>query len=489
MAELAEVLRDGPGVILVRGAVPVDVVDRTRAVLEEILDEQRSTSNATGDHFAMAGTNDRIWNALEKLAVASPECFVDYYSSASIALASEAWLGPGYQITSQINIVNPGGVAQSPHRDYHLGFMSDEAAAAFPVHTHLLSPLLTLQGAVAHCDMPVESGPTKVLPHSHKYPPGLRGLEAARGDRAVRGEPRPAPARAGRRRVLQPGRLPRRRFEPHRPPAPHGQPAPGGQRVRPLHRGRRPRPHERSPCTRRCWRVRRPDGRPTRCSAWSPPRPRGTRSRPTSTATRRSVGWHRHRRPTSSAGRSPSDGSPTAWRGAVADARRAPEDVVTVADCTGLLRRPSQHRRRARGAGRHGHPAGHVPERVRDRAGGGGVRRRRRARRGGRSGAASGADGRDRHGAAPRLGHRDDPPGRGARPPRPHHRRVPAARRRAAGGRRTRGRLLRCGRRQRPHLERAREARDGVARLLRRLLRQRGRGAGVRGVARARPTR
>jgi ectoine hydroxylase-related dioxygenase (phytanoyl-CoA dioxygenase family) len=172
MAELAEVLRDGPGVILVRGAVPVDVVDRTRAVLEEFLDEQRSTSNATGDHFAMAGTNDRIWNALEKLAVASPECFVDYYSSASIALASEAWLGPGYQITSQINIVNPGGVAQSPHRDYHLGFMSDEAAAAFPVHTHLLSPLLTLQGAVAHCDMPVESGPTKVLPHSHKYPPG-----------------------------------------------------------------------------------------------------------------------------------------------------------------------------------------------------------------------------------------------------------------------------------------------------------------------------
>ena len=29
--------------------------------------------------------------------------------------------------------------------------------------------MLTLQGAVAHCDMPVESGPTLYLPHSHKY--------------------------------------------------------------------------------------------------------------------------------------------------------------------------------------------------------------------------------------------------------------------------------------------------------------------------------
>ena len=32
--------------------------------------------------------------------------------------------------------------------------------------------MLTLQGAVAHCDMPLESGPTLYLPHSHKYAPG-----------------------------------------------------------------------------------------------------------------------------------------------------------------------------------------------------------------------------------------------------------------------------------------------------------------------------
>jgi ectoine hydroxylase-related dioxygenase (phytanoyl-CoA dioxygenase family) len=37
---------------------------------------------------------------------------------------------------------------------------------------HRLSPVLTLQGAVAHSDMPVETGPTMYLPHSQKYLPG-----------------------------------------------------------------------------------------------------------------------------------------------------------------------------------------------------------------------------------------------------------------------------------------------------------------------------
>jgi ectoine hydroxylase-related dioxygenase (phytanoyl-CoA dioxygenase family) len=32
--------------------------------------------------------------------------------------------------------------------------------------------VLTLQGAVAHSDMPVESGPTMYLPYSHAYEPG-----------------------------------------------------------------------------------------------------------------------------------------------------------------------------------------------------------------------------------------------------------------------------------------------------------------------------
>jgi len=65
--------------------------------------------------------------------------------------------------------VNPGGEAQVPHCDYHLGFMTNERAAQFPIHAHRASPVLTLQGAIAHGDMPVESGPTMFLPGSHRY--------------------------------------------------------------------------------------------------------------------------------------------------------------------------------------------------------------------------------------------------------------------------------------------------------------------------------
>ena len=41
--------------------------------------------------------------------------------------------------------------------------------AQFPAHIHAVSPTLTLQGAVAHCDMPVETGPTMLLPFSQQF--------------------------------------------------------------------------------------------------------------------------------------------------------------------------------------------------------------------------------------------------------------------------------------------------------------------------------
>ena len=172
-AELVRALTDGPGVVAFRGAFPdTAVVDRATAAFEEIIAAEKAAGSGGNDHFAKAGANDRIWNALEKLAVRDPETFVDYYGNELLTLVSSAWLGPGYQVTSQVNVVRPGGQAQDPHRDYHLGFLSNEAAARYPAHVHLLSPVLTLQGAVAHSDMPVESGPTMYLPYSHQYAPG-----------------------------------------------------------------------------------------------------------------------------------------------------------------------------------------------------------------------------------------------------------------------------------------------------------------------------
>ena len=171
-AELVRALADGPGIVVCRAAVPAATVDRASAVFADLIAEQKAAGVAGGDHFAPPGANDRVWGALDKFALRDPEAFAAYYANDLLALVCGAWLGPGYQVTSQVNVVNPGGRAQVAHRDYHLGFMSPEQAGRYPAHVHRLSPVLTLQGAVAHVDMPVETGPTMYLPHSQKYEPG-----------------------------------------------------------------------------------------------------------------------------------------------------------------------------------------------------------------------------------------------------------------------------------------------------------------------------
>ena len=172
MAEWASVMLDGPGLIVLSDAVDANAVDEVTDVFFAIIDEQHRDNQAAGDHFAKPGANDRVWNALEKLALRAPKAFARYYASEAIAMAAESWLGTGYQVTSQVNCVNPGGEAQSAHRDYHMGFQSAEEILRFPLQAHQLSPVLTLQGAVAHCDMPIESGPTLYLPFSQRYAPG-----------------------------------------------------------------------------------------------------------------------------------------------------------------------------------------------------------------------------------------------------------------------------------------------------------------------------
>lgn len=173
MAEWVDAMMDGPGIIVLKRAFPDPApIDAATAQFDAMIEEQKAGNTGGGDHFAKPGANDRVWNALEKLCLRDPEIFAAYYANDMIALVSEAWLGPSYQVTSQLNVVNPGGEAQSPHRDYHLGFQTAEEVARYPAHIHRLSPALTLQGAVAHCDMPLESGPTLYLPYSQSYLPG-----------------------------------------------------------------------------------------------------------------------------------------------------------------------------------------------------------------------------------------------------------------------------------------------------------------------------
>jgi ectoine hydroxylase-related dioxygenase (phytanoyl-CoA dioxygenase family) len=167
--ELIRALADGPGVVVITDAFDRDVVDRASAAFTALIEAQRADGAAAGDHFGKAGANDRIWNAAQKLALHAPDVFADYYATDALAVVSGAWLGPRYQVTSQVNVVNPGGAAQVPHRDYHLGFVDQRQLTGYPAHLHRLSPALTLQGAVAHCDMPVESGPTMLLPYSQRF--------------------------------------------------------------------------------------------------------------------------------------------------------------------------------------------------------------------------------------------------------------------------------------------------------------------------------
>ena len=155
LSEWADILVNQSGALLLQGAVEDQpALQAATDIFLKIIEDERA-SKLGGDHFAGAGANDRVWNSLQKLCLRDAAVFADYFKSPSIAAVCEAYLGPDYQMTAQVNLVRPSGCAQVVHRDYHLGFMSQSQAARYPVHAHMVSASATLQGAVAHCDMPV----------------------------------------------------------------------------------------------------------------------------------------------------------------------------------------------------------------------------------------------------------------------------------------------------------------------------------------------
>ena len=169
--ELAKVLQTGPGVFVIHGFYDdLAVIDNHNNLLDDLFRLQEGQQAA--DHFAQAGANGRIWNSLQKSALHSPQRYIEYYKNPLFSLVSEAWLGPHYQLTAQVNVVRPGGKAQAPHRDYHLGFQDESLLTNYPPHVHKMSAMLTLQGAVAHTDMSIASGVTILLPYSQQYPEG-----------------------------------------------------------------------------------------------------------------------------------------------------------------------------------------------------------------------------------------------------------------------------------------------------------------------------
>lgn len=172
MAEWANIFRAQAGVIVIKNVYPqTNIIDDATKIFNDIIKIEKEENGQSADHFA-SGNNDRIWNSLQKLCEKSPQTHSRYFANPIINTVCESWLGPNYQMTAQINVVHPGGEAQKAHRDYHLGFATAQICAQYPSHVHDLSPVLTLQGGVAHVDMPIQSGPTKLLPFSQNYKAG-----------------------------------------------------------------------------------------------------------------------------------------------------------------------------------------------------------------------------------------------------------------------------------------------------------------------------
>ncbi|KAF1993550.1 MTHFR-domain-containing protein [Amniculicola lignicola CBS 123094] len=171
--EWYHILLHGPGVFVTKNMYrDTSLLERVNSAYAAIIQEEKQGPGKKGDHFASSGENDRIWNSFSKHCLQDPESFAEYYSNPYLPLISSAWLGPHHRLTAQVNVVKPGSKAQISHRDYHLGFQSTADCERFPQALQVASQFLTLQGAVAHSDMPVESGPTRLLPFSQKFEEG-----------------------------------------------------------------------------------------------------------------------------------------------------------------------------------------------------------------------------------------------------------------------------------------------------------------------------
>jgi hypothetical protein len=189
---------------------------------------RRRAGGARGDHFGKPGANDRIWNALEKLAVKDPEAFVDYYANDLVALGARAWLGPGYQVTAQANIVRPGGKqVRRCTATTTWASWTPSRRPAIPRTSTRMSPAADLAGRGRARGHAGRVGADALSAALAEVRLGLPRLLAAGVPGLLRGQPRPVAAHCRRSRVVQPGSDPRRRDEClERHPA-DGEPAPG----------------------------------------------------------------------------------------------------------------------------------------------------------------------------------------------------------------------------------------------------------------------
>ena len=252
-AELNKAFLEGPGIVVFKRAYPdPTIVDRVTASFKAMIAEQHRLGMKSGDHYAKPGDNDRVWNALEKLAVTAPDEFVDYYANDIIHMASAAWLGP------RLHPHVTGQRRQSGRR-------GPEAAPRLPPRVHDRRRGRGVPGqrtspvGCAHAagrDRPLRHAgrerPDDVPAPRTEVPLRLPGVVAPRVPRVLRAALRAVAVAQGRCRVLQSCAVPCRRHQPHHRRVPNGQPLADQLAARQVPRGHRPREDGQCRSTRHC---------------------------------------------------------------------------------------------------------------------------------------------------------------------------------------------------------------------------------------------
>ena len=160
------ILVNGSGAFVIKRLVPPSIVEKTNILIMDIIQKQIKPEN---DHFS---NNQRIWNFYEKFCAQNPKLFINYFRNPIFNLVIQSYLGPKYEISSQVNIVEPDSKSQIFHRDYHLGLMDIDEIIKYPDNIHKSSSNLTLQCLIAHTQITKENGATKFVPFSQKITNG-----------------------------------------------------------------------------------------------------------------------------------------------------------------------------------------------------------------------------------------------------------------------------------------------------------------------------
>ena len=106
MAEWNGVFSHGPGIVVFRGTYnDLDLINDVTAVLNDIIERERDELAGSGDHFAAAGANSRVWNAHEKLCMASPTLFARYNANHVLDLISHYYVRGGQEQLWRISAV------------------------------------------------------------------------------------------------------------------------------------------------------------------------------------------------------------------------------------------------------------------------------------------------------------------------------------------------------------------------------------------------